>query len=141
VRRVFWDTMVHAYWLEDHKKLSQQVQLIHSRMESRGDVLCSSLLVLAELLVGPLRTGDAAAADLIEQYFRSPAVTLLSFTPRAARLFAELRARQGLKPVDALHLSLAAAAGVDIFLTNDHRLQKIIVPGISFIAAIDAPLF
>ena len=133
--------MVHAYWFEDHKKLSQRVQYIHSSMEKRGDVLCSTLFVLGELLVGPLRTGDVTAAGLIEQYFRSPAVTMLSFTPRAARLFAELRAHQGLKSVDALHLATSAAAGVDIFLTNDHRLQKIVVPGISFIAAIDAPLF
>lgn len=141
MRRVFWDTMVHAYWFENNRTFGRRIQSIHRSMQNRGDVLCSSLIVLGELLVGPLRTGDTAAADLIERYFRSTAVTMISFTPRAARIFAELRAQQRLTPVLALHLAVAAAAGVDIFLTNDHRLQKIVVPGISFIAAIDAPLF
>lgn len=133
--------MVHVYWLEDHRSLSRRVQSIHAAMQIRGDVLCTSHFVLGELLVGPLRVGDVTATALIEQYFRSPAVTNLDLTSRAARIFAELRAHNGIKPVDALHLGVAAAAGVDVFLTNDHRLQKVIVPGISFIAAMDSPLF
>ena len=140
MRRIFWDTMVHAYWFENNKNFGGRVQGIHSAMQRRGDVLCSSLLVLGELLVGPLRTGDQPSSDLIERYFRSPAIMMLDFSPRAARIFAELRAQQQLKPVDALHLAVAASSGVDIFLTNDHRLQKAVVPGISFIVGLDAPL-
>jgi len=35
----------------------------------------------------------------------------------------------------------AAAAGVDLFITNDNRLSKRIVPGISFITSLkEAPL-
>ena len=133
--------MIHVYWLENHKRFSQRVQSIHSEMQVRGDVLCTSFFVLGELLVGPLRTGDTIAADLIERYLRSPAVTNLDLSPRAARIFAELRAHHGVKSVDALHLAVAAAAGVDVFLTNDHRLQKVLLPGISFIAALDTPLY
>ena len=141
VRRIFWDTMIHAYWLEDHKKLSHRVQHIHQEMARCGDTLCSSLFVLGELLVGPMRTGDIAATDLIEQYFYSPAVTLLPHSSKSVRIFAQLRTQQGVKSLDAIHLAMAAAAGVDLFLTNDHRLQKLVVPGISFIASLDTNLF
>jgi predicted nucleic acid-binding protein len=141
VRRIFWDTMIHAYWLEDHRKLSHRIQKIHDTMVQRGDILCSSLFVLGELLVGPLRTLDLASADLIEQYFRSDAITLLPYTPQAVRTFAVLRAQHGVNSLDALHLAAAATAGVDLFLTNDRRLHKLIVPGISFIASLDTELF
>lgn len=141
MRRIFWDTMVHAYWFEDHKKLSDRVEQIHESMQRRGDTLCSSLFVLNELLVGPLRTKDTAAADLIVKYFHSSAITLLPYPSRAVRIFAELRAQQGIKSLDALHLATAASAGVDLFLTNDRRLHKAVVPGISFIASLDSDLF
>ena len=133
--------MVHAYWFEDHKKLSDRVEQIHESMQRRGDTLCSSLFVLNELLVGPLRTKDTAAADLIEKYFHSSVITLLPYPSRAVRIFAELRAQQGIKSLDALHLATAAATGVDLFLTNDRRLHKAVVPGISFIASLDSDLF
>ena len=141
MKRIYWDTMIHAYWLEDHNKLSDRVQHIHDVMLRRGDILCSSNFVLGELLVGPIKTGDISAADLIEQYFESDAIAMLPYVPQSARLFAELRAKHGVKPLDALHLTTAAHAGVDLFLTHDHRLQKLIMPGLPFIASLDSDLF
>lgn len=133
--------MIHAYWFEDHAKLSDRVQQIYEAMLQRGDILCSSSFVLGEVLVGPLKTQDPAAADLIQQFFESKEVTLLPFQPEAARIFAELRAYQGLKSLDALHLAVASSAGVDLFLTYDRRLNKLTVPGIKFIASLDTDLF
>ena len=101
----------------------------------------SSVAALNELLVGPFRTSDMAAADAIEQHFHSPDITLLTYPSRAVRIFVELRAQQRVKALDALHLATAGATGVDLFLTNDHRLQKLVVPGISFIAALDSNFF
>ncbi len=141
MRRIFWDTMIHAYWFEDHKKLSKRVEEIHAGMQRRGDVLCSSLFVLNELLVGPVKTGDVAAADTIEKFFHSAAIELLPYPSHAVKIFAQLRAQQGIKSLDALHLATAAASGVDAFLTNDRRLQKVVVPGVSFIASIDSEFF
>lgn len=141
MRRIYWDTMVFAYWLEDHKKLSDRVQQIHRSMQRRGDILCTSLFVLSELLVGPLRTHNEKEADLIEEYFSSPAVTMLAFTPEAVRLFAKLRAEQGLKSLDALHLAIAASSGVDLFLTNDRRLHRVVMPDLPFIASLETDIF
>jgi predicted nucleic acid-binding protein len=141
MRRIYWDTMMYAYWFENHKNLGDRVQHIYKSMQRRGDVLCSSLFVLSELLVGPLRTHDEGAARLIEEYFSSSAITMLTFVPKAARLFAHLRAEQHVKPLDALHLAIAASSGVDLFLTNDRRLHHVVVPDLPFIASLETDLF
>jgi predicted nucleic acid-binding protein len=133
--------MIHAYWFEDNDALSQRVQHIYSIMQKRGDLLCGSDIVLSELLVGPLKKQNLAAADAIEQFFDSDTIILLPYGRRSVRVFAQLRAYQGVKSLDALHLAIAASAGVDLFLTHDRRLHKLIVPGLPFIASLDTDLF
>jgi hypothetical protein len=39
---------------------------------------------------------------------------------------------------DAIHLSCAAAAGTDLFITNDTRLSNVSVPGIQFVVSLDS---
>jgi predicted nucleic acid-binding protein len=132
--------MIHAYWLEDAER-GPRVQHIYETMLQRTDILCSSVFVLGELLVGPLKDGNTAAAGSIEQFFDSDAVTTLSYSRQAGRLFAELRAHHGIKSLDALHLAVATSSGVDVFLTFDRRLQKLVMPGLPFIVSIDTDLF
>lgn len=68
-------------------------------------------------------------------------MTLYDYPPEAARVFAMLRADYRLKSLDALHLAIASAAGVNIFLTNDHRLHEVVAPGLPMIATLDSDLF
>jgi len=132
--------MIHAYWLEDAVR-GPRVQHIYETMLQRADTLCSSLFVLSELLVGPLKDGNLAAAASIEQFFDSSAVMMLPYPRQAARLFAELRANHHIKSLDALHLALAATSGVDLFLTFDRRLNQLVMPGLPFIGSIETDLF
>src|ERR1039457_5661249 len=141
MRRIYWDTMLYAYWLEGDNKPSQPVQQIYQTMLQRADTLCSSPFVLSGLLVGSAPENDMAAYSSIQQFFDSDAVSMLPYTTQAVRLFAELRANHGVKALDALHLSISAAAGVDLFLTHDRRLHKLIVPGLPFIAGLETDLF
>jgi predicted nucleic acid-binding protein len=141
VRRIYWDTMIHAYWFEDNEALSLRVQQIYATMRQRRDILCSSLFVLSELLVGPLKDRNLPAANLIEQFFDSDAVEMLPYSRRSAKTFAELRANHGVKSLDALHLAIATSANVDLFLTHDRRLHKLMMPGLPFIASLDTDLF
>jgi predicted nucleic acid-binding protein len=133
--------MIHAYWFEDNDVLSLRVQQIYSMMQKRGDLLCSSVFVLSELLVGPLKDQNLEAIEAIEQFFDSDAITMLPYARQSARAFAELRANHGVKSLDALHLAIAASSGVDLFLTHDRRLHKLILPGLPFIASLDTDLF
>jgi predicted nucleic acid-binding protein len=138
MRRIFWDTMLFSYWFANEPQFGRRVAEIYSSMRKRGDRLCSSAFVLGEVLVPALKAGDQEAADAIENFFHSDAVELLSFPSRAARTFAGLRAQQGVKSVDALHLATAGSHGVDAFVTHDRKLKKVVVPGISFILPIES---
>jgi len=133
--------MLYAYWLEGNSKYGNRVQQIHKTMLQRSDTLCSSLFVLGELLIGPTKANDAPAAAAIQQFFDSDQITMLPYSSQAGRLFAELRAHHGVKALDALHLSIAATSGVDLFLTHDRRLHKVVAPGLPFIAGLETDLF
>ncbi len=138
--RIYWDTMLFIYWLEHHPRYASEIERILSRMESRGDRLCTSTFGLGELLVGVKQRDDRRLAEVIRTAMRPPHVELLPFDAAAADHYADIRVRLRTKPADAIHLACAASAGVDLFLTNDAALARLDVPGIRFIAGLDAPL-
>lgn len=135
--RIYWDSMVFAYWLEEHPAYAARVGEILQSMLHRGDRLCASYLSLGEVLVGPLKHKHEVLAAKVRQLFESGGIEMLPFDRRAAELFAELRAEAHVSPADAIHLACAAAAGVDLFLTHDKKLHKLHIPGIQFIAGLD----
>jgi predicted nucleic acid-binding protein len=139
--RIYWDTMLFVYWLEGHPEHSRRVQTIFEKMQTRGDILYTSTFTLGEVLTGPRRHGNDAMAVEIKSFFHSSTVELIPFAASAAERFAEIRGRNRVSPADAIHLACAADAGTDLFLTNDHALEKLVIPGIDFIAAMDVGLF
>jgi predicted nucleic acid-binding protein len=138
---IYWDTMLFVYWLEEHPDYAPRVQTILSRMEERGDVLCSSSFALAELLVGPHKTGDRELAGKIRAALQPPFVRIIPFTSDTAEHYAHIRAKHGLAPADAIQLACAAEARVDLFLTNDRGLVGKTIPGIQFVAGLDVNIF
>ena len=136
--RIYWDTTLFVYWLEDHPEHAGRIDRLMERMQTRGDRLCSSAFGIGELLAGALQRGDRGLAETIRTTLRPPHVELLPFDAAAAERYAEVRARRGTSAPDAVHLACAAAAGVDLFLTSDARLTRLDVPGIRFIAGLDA---
>ena len=139
--RIYWDTMVFVYWLENHPIYAKRVQHILSKMEERQDRLCTSTFTLAEVLVGPYKVGDALAAKKIRGVFESPFIELLPFNMATADQYARIRVQHRVSPADAIHLSCAAQSGTDLFLTNDAALSGKVIPGIQFIVALDTNLF
>jgi predicted nucleic acid-binding protein len=61
----------------------------------------------------------------------------VAFDLDAAKLYGEIRSRERVRPADAIQLACAAAAGTDLFVTNDDRLSKLVVPGVTFVTGID----
>jgi predicted nucleic acid-binding protein len=139
--RIYWDTMLFVYWLENKAPYAQRVQKIMSRMEQRSDKLCTSILAVGELLVGPRKTKDAQMDRVIRGYFQTPAVELLPFNWETAEIYSRIRAENNVSPADSIHLASAAQARADLFLTNDLRLCRLTIPGIHFIAGLDTNLF
>jgi predicted nucleic acid-binding protein len=139
--RVYWDSMLFIYWLENNPAYAARVEYIFQSMLSRGDRLCASYLSLGEVLARPMQQKQLGLVQQIEEFFDSGLVEVQPFDRRAAGEFARLRATTNAKPADAIHLSCAAASGIDLFLTHDKTLHKLRVPGIQFIAGLDANVF
>ncbi len=135
--RIFFDTNLFIYLLEDSGHRGAQVLSLLERLSERHDELLTSTLTLGEVLVKPLELGDVAWADRYEKLLSAPGVCILTFDRGAARVYAQLRRDRSLRAPDAMQLACAASARCDLFVTNDDRLSKRVVPGIHFIASLD----
>jgi len=138
--RVYWDSMLFIYWLEDHPQYAKQVDAIHSRMQQRQDRLITGAFTFGEVLAGTYRKGRAELADQFRTLLRSVVAEIVPFTVETAEHYARIRGALGTTPADAIHLASAAQAGTDLFLTNDKSLVGKIVPGIQFIAMLDTQI-
>ncbi len=130
--RIFWDTNLFIYLFEDYGALSKAVVDLRSKMLDRGDQLLTSTFTLGEILVKPTECNDSELCGKYENAI-STAATMIAFDVKAAKLYAALRAERSLKAPDAIQLACAASANVDLFVTNDGRLQGKHVGGIQFI--------
>ena len=61
--RVYWDSMLFIYWLEDHPQYAKQVDAIHSRMKQRQDRLITGAFTFGEVLAGTYRKGRATSTQ------------------------------------------------------------------------------
>jgi predicted nucleic acid-binding protein len=134
--RIFWDTNLFIYLFENHGSLSKTTAELRKRMLIRGDQLLTSTLTLGEVLVKPLENGDMALCSRYEAGITAAAL-MLPLDISAAKIYAFLRSDRSLRAPDAIQLACAAAVGVDLFVTNDNRLQSKHVNGIQFIVLLD----
>ena len=83
------------------------------------------------------REGRADWIEMYEGVLLGSSVRMVDFDAAAARIYAELRAELKVKAPDAIQLACAAAAKTDLFITNDDRLTRLVVPGIQFITSLE----
>jgi len=139
--RVFLDSNLFIYLLEDLGPRGQRAEYIFQRLAQRNASVLTSVLTLGELLVKPIRTGNSQLEAKYRSLVDEPTVNVLPFDRRAGEIFARVRQDRAIKAPDAIQLATAAAAGCDLFITNDDRLAKAYVQGIQFIVSMDrAPL-
>jgi len=136
VSRVFWDTNLFVYLLEDYGAQSERVADLRERMLERRDELCTSTLTLGEVLVKPSERGHEALRQQYEEVL-SRTARLVAFDREAARRYAGIRRNRTIRPPDAIQLACAAQVGVDLFITNDDRLSRLTIPGIQFLVSLD----
>ena len=138
--RIFWDTNLFVYLLEDKGELTERVVSLRERMIERNDELLTSTLTLGEILVKPREAGDETLARRYEQAITA-AATVIPFDPPAAYAFATVRRDRTIRPPDAIQLACASVAGIDMFITNDRRLNRKVVPGVHFIQSLATASF
>lgn len=133
--RVFWDTNLFIYLIEDYGELSERVAGLRKRMNERRDELYTSALTLGEILIKPLEANDEVLARRYEAALLQGAV-VIPFDVDAARLYAGIRNDRTIRPPDAIQLACAAQARVDLFITNDDRLSTKSIPRIHFVTSL-----
>jgi predicted nucleic acid-binding protein len=139
--KVFWDSMLFIYLVEDHKDYAPVVRELLGRCRGRKDSLYTSHLSVAETLVG--LTPGSGKESVFLAALQNIGFTMVDFSGTAVDPFRKLRRDFGLKPPDAMNLACAAAVGVDMYVTGDRELLKkrLHVPGVQFIADFErAPL-
>jgi predicted nucleic acid-binding protein len=140
--RIYWDSMLFIYIIQGNPAYAPRVKAIHEEMVRRGDVLCTSVFTLGEVLTGPRKIGAQVVIERTRQFFlHSGQVELLPYTSNTSDRYSVIRATTAVQPADAIHLACAAESGVDLFITNDKRLQKLTIPGIHFLCGLDTDLF
>ncbi|MBI2155194.1 MAG: PIN domain-containing protein [Candidatus Rokubacteria bacterium] len=133
--RIFWDTNLFIYLIEDHGQLSERVAALRKRMLTRNDQLYTSALTLGEVLVKPTEAGSEHLKQKYEAALVAGSI-LIPFNVEAARIYATIRQDRNIRPPDAIQLACAAHARVDLFITNDDRLSGRTTPGIQFVTSL-----
>jgi len=138
--RIFWDSMIAVYLLEDHPQFAPRVMQILERSLKRNDLLFTSYLALGEILAGIAKSPQPEKTQQVKAVLEEIGFSYLPFDSGAVEPFSQLRAKQKLKVADCIHLACAASAGIDLFLTGDKQLLKLDIPGIQFIADFNTPI-
>jgi predicted nucleic acid-binding protein len=137
--RIFWDTNLFIYLIEDYGKLSERAASIRQRMQERGDQLFTSSLTVGEVLVKPFAEGEEELAERY-RYSIASGATIVDFDSEAAVHYARIRQDRTIRPPDAIQLACGASAKVALFITNDDRLSQKTVPGIHFVTSMEKAL-
>ncbi len=138
--RIYWDTMLFIYLLEDHPMHAQRVQHLLERAYKRSDSLFTSYLALGEMLAGAEKSPSPEKTLAVRETVQEMGFVFLPFDNGAVRPFSRLRGKEKLRIADSIHLACAASAGIDLFLTGDKQLVNLDIPGIQFIADFNTPV-
>jgi len=139
VSRVYWDTMLFIYWLEENPQFGKRVDAVWSRMQERNDQLITGALALGEVFAGAYKRGvSKERIQEVKAALEDSLSEVIPFTAEMADIFGQIKGALKIPPASAIHLACAACAGTDLFLTNDKNLVGKVIPGIQFIAGLDS---
>ena len=118
--RVYVDTNVFVYFLDRSTDFFAVAAPILQAIEAGTLIGFSGDAALAEILVKPYQSDNLGLAASIKAFFRTEDfLTILPHDAETFDLAAQLRAKQGMKFIDALHYATAIRAGCKFFVTND----------------------
>src|SRR5262245_11254633 len=106
--KIFWDTNLFIYLIEDSPQFADRVVALRQSMLARRDTLYTSSLTIGEVLAKPVAAGNQVLADKYRSFFRGPAITVLPFDESAAERYADIRVDRSIARPDAIQLACAA---------------------------------
>ena len=121
---VYLDSGIVIDLVENRDGWSVQTATRINDLRRSGDELVVSDLTRIECRVGPLVNGNPVLLADFDAFFSALDLTVLSLTRAICDLATEIRATEGFKIPDALHLAAAVESGCDLFLTRDSQLSR-----------------
>jgi predicted nucleic acid-binding protein len=97
---------------------------VDARLSAAGVVRMASDLMRLECRVKPVREGNADLLKDYDDFFAYTVAEIVALSREVMDRATEIRARYGFKTPDAVHLAAAVATSCEVFLTNDHRLDR-----------------
>lgn len=119
--RVYLDSAAVIYIVE---QVTSYADLVDSWLSGHEVSMIASDLTRLECRVKPLRDGDVALVKDFDDYFEDAVEILVPLSREIVDLATEIRAKYNFKVPDALHLAAAISSESEVFLTNDHRLDR-----------------
>ena len=124
-RRIYVDANVFIFFLDGTPRLREPAAtLLDAAREGEFQALTGDAAV-AEVMVGPYRTGDSIIIRGVRDFFRQPRfLTVVGHSAEAFDDAAMLRGTLDMPFIDALHVATAAAHGCDALVTHDARMKS-----------------
>jgi predicted nucleic acid-binding protein len=120
------DTAPIIYWLEGHPRLAERFATIFDAAESGLAAIVISTVTLAEVLSGPLRTGnELPTAQYREALTRSLGWQVMAFDVDTAVEAARIRATYRLRLPHAIQVATAIRVGAAALVTHDRALRRV----------------
>jgi predicted nucleic acid-binding protein len=118
--RLYLDAAPVIYLVQDVEPYASRTRAI---LNAEDATIVASDLTRLECCVKPMRIGDAQLLQDFADFFQAP-VKLHEIRREVMLRATQIRADYGFKTPDAIHIAVALTTGCDVFLTNDHRLDR-----------------
>jgi predicted nucleic acid-binding protein len=123
---VYLDANGFIYSIERIDPYRALLDILWQTVSTGQITVVTSELSLLEVLVRPLKVGDATTAILFRTVLRhTPDVQMVPITQTVLEEAANLRATLGLRTPDAIHLATALLNGCALLVTNDRAFRRV----------------
>jgi predicted nucleic acid-binding protein len=119
--RLYLDAAPVLYTVE---QVALYAAAVDTRLSAADVVQVASDLTRLECRVKPLRDGNRELLKDYDDYFEGAVAEIIALSREVMDRATGIRAEYGFKTPDAIHLAAAVISGCDVFLTNDHRLDR-----------------
>lgn len=119
--RVYLDAAPAIYTVE---QVPLYAAAVDARLSAHGVVRVASELTRMKCRVKTRREGNADLLKDFDDYFEGAVAEIVALSREVIDRATEIWAQHEFKTPDAIHLAAAVASGCDVFLTNDHRLDR-----------------
>jgi predicted nucleic acid-binding protein len=123
---VGFDTMPLIYYIEENPNYLKMIDPFFEAVERGEFEVVTSIITLLEVLVHPIRDGNAELAQRYRDLlFETEGLSTVEIDQAIAEEAARLRASYNIRTPDAIQMATAVFEGASFFLTNDIHLPSL----------------